>query len=133
MKRHLTFIPAAIAFLSITATRSNAQSKNDTTLRPDNAIQAGEPFLPNAFSPNGDGLNDRFFPVFRETSPYTLYSFRIFNRYGKELYYAANRTAGWDGASQGQPAPSDTYYYYIQLFDTDGRPKELRGSVTLIR
>lgn len=90
-------------------------------------------FLPNAFSPNGDGLNDKFTPLFSGKEHYKLYSFRIFNRSGKEVYNTGTSTSGWDGTVKGQPAESGSYAYYLQVFGDDGKEKVLTGIVALIR
>jgi gliding motility-associated-like protein len=70
--------------------------------------------LPNAFTPNGDGQNDFFYPFFPPGSSAYVSELRIYNRWG-QLVYSGPLSPGWDGNVGGQPAPMDTYTYYIQV------------------
>lgn len=92
-------------------------------------------FMPSAFSPNGDGLNDYFRPYFYNKSGYEIVAFEVFNRYG-QIVYDANRTmnAGWNGRyANGQPADAGVYFYYIHIRFVDGTELNLKGDVTLVR
>ncbi len=87
-------------------------------------------YLPNAFTPNGDGLND----VFRIPPGgfLKLISFSIFDRWGNVVFMTYNVNAGWDGRYKGIKKDPGTYLYLIQAYD--GNEKILlKGSVTLIR
>ncbi len=88
-------------------------------------------FIPNAFSPNGDGLND----IFRiENITYQkLLAFRVFNRWGSMVYESADITKGWDGTEKGKPCDLGTYYYMISLAYPDGTVKNYKGEVILMR
>ncbi len=88
-------------------------------------------FIPNAFSPNGDGVND----VFRigNLIQQRIMAFSIFDRWGEEVYKAGINENGWDGTYRGRQMPLGTYYYYIQLALPDGSMKTYRGDLTLIR
>lgn len=87
--------------------------------------------IPNAFSPNGDGHND----VFRIENPTfeKMTEFKIFNRYGQMVYDGKDPAKGWDGNINGNPAPSDVYYYQIRLTFPGGEQRVFKGDVTLIR
>ena len=88
-------------------------------------------FVPTAFTPNGDGLNDGLRPVgigYRKLS-----FFRIYNRYGQEVYYSGDLRAGWDGTFHGAPAPSGVYYWALRITDRFGQEQLLKGDVTLLR
>ena len=87
-------------------------------------------FIPNAFTPNGDGLNDTFEPkaVFVQS-----YNMVIYNRLGKVVYQSKEITQGWDGNFNGQEAASDVYVYTIELTDTRGNEFKTKGTFTLIR
>lgn len=87
--------------------------------------------IPNAFSPNGDGLND----VFRiEGMTYQkVLTFNIYSRYGQRIFSTVDGHKGWDGRQNGQPCDAGTYYYFIKLAYPDGRIGAFRGDVTLIR
>ncbi|SHK88027.1 gliding motility-associated C-terminal domain-containing protein [Chitinophaga jiangningensis] len=90
-----------------------------------------EIYIPNAFSPNGDGVNDRFrfIPVGMVSYKY----FRIFNRWGQELYASTDFRIGWDGTFLGKPAPVDTYIWILSGTDLSGQEIQRKGTVTLIR
>ena len=93
-------------------------------------------FIPTAFTPNNDGLNDRF--QFAILGANTV-EVSIFNRWGEKLYYNSNQTNsvtgtdGWDGTIKGKPAPEDTYTYQIKVTYFDGTAKTIAGTVTLMR
>jgi len=88
-------------------------------------------FVPNAFSPNGDGTNDVFkLENFRFEK---LVEFKVFNRWGELVFETMNPAKGWDGTIGGQPAMMDTYYYKISITQPDGTPVDFKGDVTLIR
>lgn len=95
-------------------------------------------FIPNAFTPNGDRLNDRFYV--KGFGLKTVNYLRIFDRWGKEIFNRKNFNAndeqmGWDGSLPGgnQPAGTSTYIYVAEVVCSEGVPITLRGSVTLIR
>lgn len=88
--------------------------------------------MPNAFSPNGDGLNDRFQPI--NITNQTLKEFSIFNRYGHRVFYALQAEAGWDGTYLQQPCDPGIYYYRVR-YSVPGNSEEQvqQGEVTLVR
>jgi gliding motility-associated-like protein len=91
-------------------------------------------FVPSAFSPDDDGINDIYRPSVRNV---TLYNFRVLNRRGQTVFYSEDPLAGWDGKFEGQDAPIGVYVYRLnyQGFDSDGIKvkKKMLGTVTLIR
>lgn len=88
-------------------------------------------FVPNAFSPNNDGVND----VFRiENFGYQrVEEFRIFDRWGRVVFETRDGLKGWDGTMGGQYADGGTYFYSIGIRMPDGDLKRLKGDVQLIR
>ncbi|MBK7148292.1 MAG: gliding motility-associated C-terminal domain-containing protein [Bacteroidetes bacterium] len=92
-------------------------------------------FIPTAFTPNGDGLNDRF--EFDALGAKNL-EVSIFNRWGERIYYNPSQTNGisgsngWDGTKDGVKVPADTYVYSILITYFDGTTKEVEGTVTLM-
>jgi gliding motility-associated-like protein len=85
--------------------------------------------IPNAFSPNGDGINDTW--IIENLSNYVNVSVSIFNRYGQLIYNANNGyTKPWDGRVNGKPIPVGVYYYII---DFKGAFPTKSGSITVIR
>jgi gliding motility-associated-like protein len=93
-------------------------------------------FMPNTFSPNNDGNNDLFYP--RSVGVSRVQTMKIFNRWGqmifeKKDFYSNDPGSSWNGTIQGQPAPMDTYVYYIELICENSKILPLKGNVTLIR
>lgn len=91
--------------------------------------------MPSAFSPNGDGHNDTYFPLFIGT-PTSINAFRIYDRWGQLVYN--NPVTGWDGKYNGEPQPVDVYTYYLYAVILDPLNGEERtvkqeGSFTLLR
>ncbi|RYZ40707.1 MAG: gliding motility-associated C-terminal domain-containing protein, partial [Sphingobacteriales bacterium] len=92
--------------------------------------------MPNAFSPNGDGLNDVFEPKFVNKSGYIVKSFRVFDRWGKLIFQAqGTRKAAWNGRYSNQDKIADvgTYFYYIDVLFIDGTKTFIKGDVTIVR
>jgi gliding motility-associated-like protein len=88
------------------------------------------PVVPNAFSPNGDGVNDTWNIQYLES--YANTTIKIFNRYGAIVYYSAKGYAKhWDGQFNGTDLPAGVYYYIIDP-KTKGRSL-ITGNVTIIR
>lgn len=93
-------------------------------------------FIPNTFSPNGDGMNDVFYPRGRGVEK--IKAFRIFNRWGqliylKENFFSNDQGAGWKGRFYSGDAPADVYVYMIDMVCENGNLITLKGDVTLIR
>ena len=93
-------------------------------------------FIPNTFSPNGDGANDIFYP--RGTGLFTIKQARIFNRWGEEVYakYSFNAndpTLGWDGTFKGQKLTPDVYVYMFEIQCENNTTMVYKGNIALIR
>ncbi|WBL42569.1 gliding motility-associated C-terminal domain-containing protein [Algoriphagus halophytocola] len=100
-----------------------------------NIIQVNAPLefitIPNAFTPNGDGLNDTFMPKLKSVSDFSM---EVFNTWGEKVYATASQeTTGWDGTHQGQASPPGNYLYQITYTSKDGEQFTKTGGVTLIR
>jgi gliding motility-associated-like protein len=95
-------------------------------------IKEEEYFFPTAFSPNGDGVNDRFRPVPVNANPRVEY-IRIFDRWGNKIFETDARD-GWDGNTEaGKPIDPGTYTYKAKIMRITGEPIFYEGTVTLIR
>jgi len=88
--------------------------------------------VPNAFSPNGDGSNDRF-RLLSSGAFDRITRFQVFNRWGQLVYDNENGPDGWDGTYNGNPQPSDVYAYIITVRTLGGNELTFQGEVTLIR
>lgn len=88
-------------------------------------------YVPNAFTPNGDGHND-LFRAHYYTLP-ILFSMHIYNRNGAQVFYSSDPFKGWDGLHNGSQQPSGTYIWSIEYYDRKNTNHKLRGTVVLIR
>lgn len=88
-------------------------------------------WIPQAFSPNGDGLNDKI--RFFSRGIADVLEFKIFNRWGEMVYSGNDLNDGWDGIYKGFPAPLGVYVYYIRAEKYLGGIYEKQGNITLIR
>jgi gliding motility-associated-like protein len=90
-------------------------------------------FVPNAFSPDQDGVNDFYGPVFRTTDAVD-YEFIIFDRWNRELFSSTDPTERWDGSAGGEIVPAGTYVWLLRYRpDRLSDRNELRGHVTVVR
>lgn len=111
----------------IVATDFNGCSKNFTVnVRSQNC----KIYIPNAFTPNGDGIND----IFRipQSIKLTLKEFSIFDRWGNSVFTTTDRSVGWDGSFKGIKSSAGTYMYLINGM-ANNKKIQLKGTVTLIR
>ena len=76
-------------------------------------ISVKELKIPNGFSPNGDNVNDLFVVLGIENHPNS--ELTVFNSWGGIVYQSDNYTNGWDGFTNGNPLPEDTYYYILKI------------------
>ena len=91
-------------------------------------------FVPNAFSPNGDNVNDFFSPQGIGMDP-NKYQFWVFDRWGNLIFYSDDMSKGWDGTVQGNGniCQIDTYVWKLRASDLLGRRHNIIGHVNLIR
>jgi gliding motility-associated-like protein len=90
-----------------------------------------ELYMPNAFTPNGDGKND----IFRIKNPQFVREMKmqIFNRWGEVVFITSDSKKGWDGKYKNREQPLGNYVWIISLIDTKGQSKTYSGNVVLIR
>lgn len=94
-------------------------------------------YVPNSFSPNSDGINDRF-TVFAGPEASEIRSLNIWSRWGEHVFHAENfspnsESAGWDGDFRGKPAGSGTYVWVAEIAFVDGVVRQYTGDVTVVR
>lgn len=87
-------------------------------------------FVPNAFTPNGDGQNDVFMAVATNINKFEML---IFNRGGQLIFQSSDYRKGWDGTVKGKIADDNVFVYKINYTDKSGKAKTLTGNITLIR
>jgi gliding motility-associated-like protein len=89
-------------------------------------------FIPAAFTPNGDGRNDGFSPLFSRFCSPDDYDFRVFNRYGQMIFRSFTPSAQWDGRFNNRPADLGTYMYHLS-YRIAGKKYSDKGDVVLVR
>lgn len=87
-------------------------------------------YVPNTFTPTGDGINDYFYAKSQGIKDIKIY---IYNRWGAEIYIIESASGKWDGNYLNDPAPEGVYYYILKAKGIDGKEYEKHGSVTLLR
>lgn len=91
--------------------------------------------MPNAFSPNGDGINEYYQAKTTSKSIVEFHAY-IFNRHGQKLYDWTDwvtETSGWDGTYNGHPVKDGVYFVYVKATGADGREYNIRRDVNLLR
>lgn len=88
-------------------------------------------YVPNAFTPNGDGKNDTFYPF--PVGIKAINYFRVYNRWGQLVFSSNVLYKGWDGRFNGTEQASGVYVWMAQGIDKNNKPITRQGSVTLIR
>ncbi|HSC54979.1 MAG TPA: PKD domain-containing protein [Phnomibacter sp.] len=88
-------------------------------------------FVPNGFTPNSDGLNDRIRPILAGIQK--LEFFRVYNRYGQLVFESNQENYGWDGRVKGVLQPANGYVYQCRVIDFEGNPIFKKGTFVLIR
>jgi gliding motility-associated-like protein len=92
--------------------------------------ETNDVFIPNTFTPNGDGNNDIFFAY---GSSMVNASMRIYDQWGHVIFISQQMTMGWDGTYRGQPQPNGVYVYVIDVLMRDGTKVMRKGTVTLLK
>lgn len=87
-------------------------------------------FVPNAFSPDGDGYNDE---LLIHGNNIERVEMRIYNRWGQKVFETNDQAIGWDGTFQGKLLPPDVYGYYMRCVCDDGSDLFIKGNITLLR
>jgi gliding motility-associated-like protein len=96
----------------------------------DDTINKEEIYIPNVFSPNGDGINDK---LYVHGNNITYLEFYIYNRWGELIFNTNDLDHGWDGTYNLKNCDPAVFYYYAKVMFNDGTEKSKKGNVTLIR
>lgn len=88
-------------------------------------------FMPDAFTPNGDGINDIYTPI--DIQQHQVVEFMIANRWGEIVYQSKEQGAGWDGTYKTQQLPVGTYHYFIRYICYGDEANEKKGNFILLR
>ena len=127
-----TVVPEESATYTITVTDTFGCTRSDTVFLKVNPVVCGTPFvfIPNSFTPNGDGMNDILYV--RSDILDEMY-FVVYNRWGEKLFETVQQEIGWDGTFKKKDCQTGVYDYYFKGKCKDGDELELKGNVTLIR
>jgi gliding motility-associated-like protein len=131
---NLDIIPETSGQVSLTIVNTNGcHSTSSFTL----VLEPLQIYIPNSFSPNGDGINDRF-EVYTNYQELSISRFEIYDRWGGQLfsYYGSGNDswqASWDGRYDGSDLNTGIYVYLIEVETASGRRKQFSGEVSLVR
>lgn len=123
------FLASFVAFLPLcSSAQETIPEESDSTAT---IVSESKLTFPNAFSPNGDGIND----IFKAKEHQNLVEFRayIFNRWGQKLYEWTNPDEGWDGTSGGKDVKDGVYFVLVKAKGSDGKDYHIRKDVNLLR
>jgi gliding motility-associated-like protein len=121
--------PTVTTWYYVTVTDSNGCSARDSVLITVKE-NCGSLFIPDAFSPNGDGQNDILYV--RDNCINTM-DFVIYDRWGNKVFESENQGIGWDGTYEGKPMTAGAYVWYLKALFQDGTVADKKGSVALVR
>ncbi|MCB0772369.1 MAG: T9SS type B sorting domain-containing protein, partial [Flavobacteriales bacterium] len=88
-------------------------------------------YAPNAFTPDGDGLNEDFRPVLNGFENWR-YQFLVFDRWGELIHQSRDRGTAWNGSYKGKPVKSDVYVWKVVL-NREGDERVYYGHITVVR
>jgi gliding motility-associated-like protein len=94
------------------------------------SLQVLPPKLPNAFSPNGDGMNDVYYVL---GGPFESFDFRVYNNWGELIFTSNAQENGWDGTHRGRPVEVGVYVYVVKATTILGEAHEKTGQITVLR
>jgi len=88
-------------------------------------------FIPSAFSPDGDGINETF--KIETEQDFATFEWSVYSKTGKMLFHTKSVHGYWDGTFKGQPMPRDMYIYVVLYTDKQGQKQQLKGSFWLLK
>lgn len=109
---------------------ANSNGCSDTASVTITVLKGGTVAIPNAFSPNNDGVNDIFRIAGRNVASLSLV---IYNRWGQEVFASADINAGWNGRFKDAEAEIGTYVYWLEVTYESGNTELKKGNIILIR
>lgn len=130
--QHPVATPAdTLVCYTVTATSDGCSATADVCINCDEVICGAPMFIiPNAFTPNGDGVNDR---LCFNTDELTEFSISIFNRWGEMVYHSTDAAECWDGTYRGHHCLAGVYTYTCHIRCHADKENDFKGDITLIR
>ena len=130
MRRKISILCILLPLLTC---QLHAQEVNDGEEgKPEETPQVSSLLMPNAFSPNGDGIND----IYKPKSGYqniTEFHAYIFNRWGQKLFEWTDPATGWDCTYKGSPVKNGVYFCLVKAKGADGKIYNFKKDVNLLR
>jgi gliding motility-associated-like protein len=123
--------PTKSQIVYVEATSSLGCMIRDSVFIEVESCDANSVFMPNTFTPNGDGINDKFF--IRSKSLTSLKYFRIFNVWGELVFQTNNLNEGWDGSTNGKINETGVYVYELEGKCQNGYDIKKTGNITAVR
>ena len=130
MRRKISILCILLPLLTC---QLHAQEVNDDEEgNPEETPQVSSLLMPNAFSPNGDGINDIYKPKsgYQNITEFRAY---IYNRWGQKLFEWTNPATGWDGTYKGSPVKDGVYFCLVKAKGADGKIYNFKKDVNLLR
>jgi len=120
-------------YKAIAYNQEGCKAKDDINIY---IVEKESVFIPNTFSPNGDGFNDKWV-IFTDQTVKQIKKLFIYDRWGESIFLQENFTPndssnGWDGKYKAKPLNSGVYIYYVLIEFEDGRVKEFKGDINLM-
>lgn len=133
-----SMVATANGSVSLQVSNAAGCTATDSLLFSINTADSYRIYAPNAFSPNSDGINDRFTVFTNGFEAELIEVFQVYDRWGNLIYDGVNippgdMSQGWDGRSKNQPVDMGVYIYRIDLLFIDGMKKTFTGSVSVVR
>ncbi|MBI2967712.1 MAG: gliding motility-associated C-terminal domain-containing protein [Bacteroidetes bacterium] len=129
--QNITVQPATDEIYSVMVTDVNGCTGSDTVKI--SVTNCAEPFVPTAFSPNGDNNNDMLFVRGFTDDCVTGLTFVVYNRWGQKVFDTNTVTKGWDGIFNGKATDTGVFVWYLNAKWKGGDEKVKKGNVTLVR
>ena len=121
-----------LTLVLLTAAFGYCQSPQDQVQENVGAVnsEATPVYIPNAFTPNGDGVNDEYYIP---DANLQQFNFSVFDRWGNKVYTTQAPNFRWTGEAGGRSLPEGTYVYVLSAMDSKGNPIKRSGPVTIVR
>ena len=121
-----SFTEAGTYSVKLTVSNSKCSFTDSLTI----IVSESALYVPNVFTPNGDGLNDEFRVAYKSLLTFQCW---VYNRWGRQVYYWSDPMKGWDGNINGKKATPGPYFYVIKATGSDKKVYKLKGDINLLR
>jgi gliding motility-associated-like protein len=125
------YYPPNGSFFSVNLTITDTSGCEQTAKKIIKAVNNCFIAVPNAFTPNNDGLNDFLYPLNAYKATHLV--FKVFDRWGRQVFETRDWTKKWDGSFKGEPQATGVYVWMLTYTDANQKQVFLKGTVALIR